>query len=100
QNLANSWAGADPAAAGQWLQSLPESAARDQAVRAFVGQVAYQNPEVAASYVAGIRDLNQRAQAIEQVARGWLHVDRRAAEAWIAQSVLPDERKRALLADR
>jgi hypothetical protein len=44
-----------------------------------------------------IGNAEQRNSAIETVAQQWLQTDRKAAEAWLAQTALPDDRKAELL---
>jgi len=50
-----------------------------------------------APWVARMTDPNLRNSSIENVARQWLQSDRKAAESWLAQTSLPDDRKQRLL---
>ena len=86
-----------PTAAGQWLQTLPAGASREAAVQAYVSQLAYSSPELAAPWAETLTDENLRNNQIENVARRWLETDRPAAEAWLAKVNLPDDRKQRLL---
>ena len=100
QNLASGWINVDQAAASRWLMAQPAGAGRDRAVQAVVGSLSMQNPALAASWIPSLAEPQQRNLAIEHLARAWLDADRRAAEAWLAQTSLPEERKRQLLAGR
>ena len=63
--------------------------------------VAPQYPEMAAQWANTITDESQRYTSIETVARSWLRRDATAAEAWLAGTTLPDDRKeKALKAPR
>ena len=69
----------------------------EAAVQAYIGQLAYASPEVAAPWVESITDQNTRFSQIETIARNWLQADRPSAEAWLAKVNLPDDRKQRLL---
>jgi hypothetical protein len=93
----STWANADPAAAGQWLGSLPAGEARDLTITAYVDQVASQSVAMALPWIDKISNADQRNSAIGNVAREWLQIDPKAAEAWLAKTPLPDELKAELL---
>jgi hypothetical protein len=93
----SAWANSDPAAAGQWLGSLPASDATDLTITAYVGQVASQSVPMALPWLDKIRNSDQRNSAIESVAREWLQIDPKSAEAWLGKTSLPDDRKAQLL---
>lgn len=97
QNLVSSWSHNDPRAAGDWLASLPADKGQERAIQNYVNQISWQFPDIAAPFVDKLADPNQRNSAIENVARGWLQIDRKAAETWLAQTQLPDDRKQRLL---
>ncbi len=93
----SSWAHNYPAGAGQWLATLPAGKAQERAIQSYVSQLSYQYPEMAAPWAERIPDENQRLFSIENVARQWLEVDRRSAEAWLNNTSLPQDRKQRLL---
>ena len=62
----------DPTAAGQWLQNLPAGASREAAVQAYVGQLSYSSPELAAPWAETLTDQNNRNSQVENIARRWL----------------------------
>ena len=66
-------------------------------LQSFVSQISWQFPDLAAPLALQISDPNQRNSAIENVARQWLQVDPKSAEAWLGQTPLPDDRKARLL---
>ncbi len=86
-----------PTAAGQWLQTLPAGASREAAVQAYVSHLAHSSPDLAAPWAETLTDPNTRFNQIENIARNWLAADRPAAEAWLANVNLPDDRKQRLL---
>jgi len=79
------------------LQTLPAGASREAAVQAYIGQLTYSSPEVAAPWAETLTDQNARFSQIENVASNWLKADRPSAEAWLAKVNLPDDRKQRLL---
>ena len=97
RRLVSSWVSDDPAAAGAWLQTLPAGTSREAAAQAYVSQLAYSSPELAAPWAEALTDQNVRISQIENIARRWLETDRPAAEAWLAKVNLPEDRKQRLL---
>ena len=79
---------------------LPDDKGKERAMQSFVNQISWQFPDLAAPLTAQISDVNQRNSAIENVGRQWLQVDPKSAEAWLAQTSLPDDRKARLLKNR
>ena len=69
-------------------------------MQSFISATSWQFPELAAPWAVRIGDPNQRNSSIENVARQWLEVDPKAAEAWVAATTLPDDRKERLLRNR
>ena len=63
----------------------------------YIGSVSSDAPEQAAKWTSTISNAQQRNNAIENLARQWLNVDRAAATAWLAQSGLSPDRQQALL---
>ena len=98
--MLSSWAQNDPSGASEWLATFPAGKDQDQAVQNFVNQTSWQFPEIAASWVGKIKEEQQRNFAIENVARQWLEFDTSAAQNWLAQTSLPEERKAMLLKNR
>jgi len=66
-------------------------------VGVYVGQLTSREPQVAASWAQTIGEESTREVCIEQVARSWFYSDRAAAEAWLEQVGLPEEKKNRLL---
>ena len=91
------WAGSDPAGASQWLQGLPAGHGRDAAVGVFSSVIDGPHPEVAFRWTATIEETSLRNERMESVARHWLAANIVEASAGIAQSVLPQKTKDALL---
>ena len=100
ETVARQWGQNDPNGAANWLTGLPAGHSRDAAVNSFVGNMAWQYPELAAQWAGRIGDEQMRFNQMENVARSWMNVDENAARAWIAQSPLPDERKKQFLGRR
>ena len=69
-------------------------------MQSFISQTTWQFPELAAPWAVKIADATQRDFSIENVARQWLQVDPKSAEAWLAATPLSDERKQRLLKNK
>lgn len=101
--IAMTWGNRDPDATAQWVQSLPDSPSKDMAAWMFVEGLHLQYADdtkqltQAAPLVTAIQNDKERYNAIEALARMWLAADRPTAEAWLAQTNLPDARKQVLL---
>ncbi len=96
--ITRDWALLDPMASGAWLESLPANDARAKAAEAYVDQTAWCRPDLAAQWVGSIADEATRNDQIENIARAWLKQNPAAAQAWLQQTSLPDERKKQFLA--
>ena len=83
----------------KWLNSLPAKPLRDAAVQRLVFQLvgATEYPATFSQLVPMIAAEAERNAAIERIAREWLRKDRDAAQAWLATTKLPEERKAKLL---
>ena len=96
--VAPQWASKDPDVAGQRLRELPASPSRDAALAAYVDVLSVENPAWVARWLATLPPTEQNHGLIEKVAKQWFEFNCVAAEAWLRQTPLPDERKRTLLA--
>ena len=96
-SVVQNWAQNDPAAAGQWLNQLPDDAAKQGAVNSYINDLAYQSPDLAAPWVNALSDPNQRNSAIQNVARNWLRTDPTTATRWLNTTALPEDQKQQLL---
>lgn len=79
------WSAIDASAASHWLAAQSPSTARERAAEAMISQSINGSPEVAARWVASVADPARRSQAMVDVARSWIRVNRPAAEAWMTQ---------------
>lgn len=86
-----SWTREDPIAAGEYLATLPASAARDAATGAFAERVSREDPETAMEWAGTISDLDLRNETIIEVAQDWYRSDRAATETWMQTSGLSAE---------
>jgi len=88
----------NPEDAAAWMGGLPAGSPRDSAVNTYVRlMVAQDQPEEAAAWVDKIGNENTVNRDIESIARKWLGEDPAAAQAWLAGTNLPDDRKQKLL---
>ena len=94
-----------PQGASKWLDTIPAGKAREQAAEAFINNVSYQEPALAAKWVMELATAeskqpgqnNRNSYRVENLARTWLQQDEKAARAWIQQAPLSEERKKLLL---
>ncbi len=93
ENLAGSWAGKDEFAAAEWLANLPESPARDDAVKGFSKKLFSLDPERAVQWAASIQDSEQRSEQLATLVSQWRALDADAANAWVSQSKASAERQ-------
>ncbi len=95
QAVAGAWAQDDATHAAAWLDAQAPGDARDKGINAMLTSVPDGlEPAASAQLASSIQDTDTRHGALTNVAEGWLHQDRAAALAWIAQSpeFTPEER--------
>lgn len=88
-------AATDPAAARQWVESLP-SADRVQARSDFINAVVEDEPALAATVALEQPAATLRSRELLIVTSRWLREDPTSAKAWIAQNGIADDTRRAL----
>ena len=98
QISADIWYRKDPAAAIQWMQSLPVGPTKDSAARGISSVMSYTDPQAAMNMASGIADSDIRTDALKIAVEEWSWKDPAAATQWINRSSLPQEVKTQLLA--
>jgi hypothetical protein len=93
------WGAENPKASAAWIETL-RGRTREQAIEGFVQGAANYEPQLAAQWALALPRENSRNGAIEAVASQWLNIDPVAAQAWLVQTALPEERKQKLLEGR
>ena len=83
------WARRKPNNAGEFLGQLPNSPAKDQAIRAFSLEIRSKDPEVAVLWANTIGDAESRQHTIVTAARHWHRVDPQRTMEWLQQADLP-----------
>ena len=83
-NAMDVWAKHDLNAAGQFLNQLPASAAKDSAIATFVAQAAKDDPFSAMNWATSITDPKAQQQAVQQVAKQWAKTDSAALSQYLA----------------
>ena len=91
------WAVHDPAAANQWMQSLPAGPTKDVAASGISWSMSVDDPQAAMNMAKGIADTGIRTEAQKKVVGIWQGEDPAAATQWIKSSSLPQEVKTQLL---
>jgi len=74
-NVIDNWAKTDLNAAGQFLNQLPASSVKDDAIASFASRAAQDNPTAAMGWVATITDPQAQQQAAMSVAKQWVKQD-------------------------
>ena len=92
------WYNVDPAAAIQWMQSLPVGPSKDSAVSGISLGKSYSDPQAGMNMASGIADSDIRTEAQKNVVEEWSWRDPAAATQWINRSSLPEDVKTQLLA--
>ena len=92
------WYRVDPAAAIQWMQSLPVGPSKDTAVIGISLGKSYADPQAAMKMASEIADSDIRTEAQKNVVEEWSWRDPAAATQWINSSSLPEDVKIQLLA--
>ena len=90
------WASENPAAATQWMQSLPEGAAKDRVSVRFSQKIAQNDPQAAFDIASGIGEFYQRTEAQKNAAEAMFSKDPAAATQWMQS--LPEGRTKDLAA--
>jgi hypothetical protein len=91
------WSDDDPAAAGNFLNSIPPSADSDSARERYARNVFDKDPVGALSWAATITDPRERQNTTEALVRSWVRRDTETAKQWVMQSAFSDETKQRLL---
>lgn len=99
QRVTQVWAREDPVGAANWLLGqFPPSAQLDPAVYGLVTTVMRSNPEGAMSWAATITNPDQRASAVQMVARSWMRRDPERATAFVNSTpLLTDDARQRIL---
>ena len=92
------WYRVDPAAAIQWMQTLPVGPSKDSAVIGISLGKSYADPQAGMNMACEIADSDIRTEAQKNVVEEWSRRDPAAATQWINRSSLPQEVKTQLLA--
>ena len=90
-NAFNDWEDRDPAAAGQYLLAMPQSAKRDSAISGFATGYAWQNPQIAITWANEISDSTMRQNSLIFSGQVYFRSNPDAARAWLETSGLPPE---------
>ena len=85
------WADQDATAAGEYLQNMQASPARDAAIEEYATNVARQDPQGAIQWAQSIGDEETRTETLTEVASDWYRRDQTAATQWLETSGLPEE---------
>jgi len=92
------WYRVDPAAAIQWMQTLPVGPSKDTAVIGICLGKAYADPQAGMNMASEIADSDIRTEAQKNVVEEWSWRDPAAATQWINSSSLQQDVKTQLLA--
>ena len=87
----------DSLAASQWVNTLPDSEARDRATQAIVDDLRTTSPSDAFAWAESISDPETRFTNIQRVYQDWSTLDPSAARAAIANAPLTQEQKAQLI---
>ncbi len=82
-DVVEQWSEKDPAAATQWMQSLPEGRTKDLAASAISQSMAKNDPKAAMDMATGIGDSKLRTEAQEKVVGQWSEKNPAAATQWM-----------------
>jgi hypothetical protein len=74
-HVMDDWSRADLNAAGQFINQMPASPVKDNAIASFASRAAQDDPSAAMDWVATISDDQARQQAAQQVAKQWVKQD-------------------------
>ena len=94
------WAYRDPVQAAAFLDEQPPS--ENASAYASVGSIwaRQRNPQQAADWAEGIKDVSVRNNTMEKVALSWMKRDPDTASTWVVQSKLPEEAKQRVLGQK
>jgi hypothetical protein len=86
-----SWLSTDREAARAWLLEQELDASLDPVVAVYAKSMAREDPEAALPWAERIGDEGRREEALEKIARAWLHRDPDPARAWLESGRLSDD---------
>jgi hypothetical protein len=82
-DVARAWATADPVAARQWTETLPEGRGKTLALTTLIGIVTASDPSNAATMALALPDGSSKNTAILKLATSWAGNDSQTALAWL-----------------
>ena len=88
KNAVTEWTRLDSAAAGDWLNTLPRTALRDQAVSVYCEVLATRGLEAVSEWAATINDTALREQSLRRIAEEWMGRNPQTTVAWLPNSGL------------
>jgi hypothetical protein len=83
--MAGQWAHFEPDQTAQWVKTLPEGAAREQALIGLGESWAEVDPPKAADFAVALPPGPLRQTALRQAIGNWIHTDPEKASTWINQ---------------
>jgi len=86
-----SWTKSAPKAAAEHLNTLPQSLAKDHAVRAYSMETSKKFPDIAVQWAASIDDPELRQSTLITTSRAWIRIDPVAATQWIETSGMAEQ---------
>ena len=89
RNIISDWALRDYTAAGEYLQTLPESSQRDAGIVAFANQVSRVDPAAALDWAASIQDQEKAGETEKRIFDRWLKNGKVEAEEWARENGKP-----------
>ena len=86
-----SWTKRAPKAAAEHLNTLPQSLAKDHAVRAYSMETTKKFPDIAVQWATSIVDPELRQSTLITTSRAWIRIDPVAATQWIETSGMAEQ---------
>lgn len=91
QSIITQWTAHGTDAVASWLDTLPQSGFRDDAIAAFARNIGGEHPQTALAWANTITESTRRSEVLEGIALRWLELDESAARPALAALDLPTD---------
>ncbi len=91
QSIITQWTARGTDAVASWLDTLPQSGFRDDAIAAFARNIGGEHPQTALAWANTITESTRRSEVLQGIALRWLEEDESAARPALAALDLPTD---------
>ena len=94
--IMENWAKEDPQAAGEWLNEKEVGPALDPVLATYARVVSGEDGAAAMNWAMAISEPELQTRTVTKVGQNWYRQDKESVEAWLPQSELPEDTRKAI----